>query len=249
MVEKPLHEAAVGDGLFAANGRHLYAVSPGDVAAGGVAGHCLGVVFSLTPTAYDRARGVLHGYALAAADAAAACRWADEAAWHRKMLFLRRPPRCARLYRPDSLFCRDGLRCGNVIGTDCDYPAFYNAMTYGRLLGSVQPMRCFLPAAGQWLELLSALAAPWFAAEGGASLSAGCRSGNARLAALAINGRLEAFGCAPLVCAGGGNVFWSATPAAGRSAYALAFYGREDVAAVCAFPASARCRVRPIIAF
>ena len=164
-MKKTLDNAAAGDYLFATPDGTLYAISAKEVCNPQHAGECIGVVFSMQPTAYDKPHGVRHGYALAVNDAASACRWADEAAWHRKTLFWHRAPKSRRLQLPDNLLCREGLRNNMLMNGDTDYPAFHAAGIYGRDFGHKNPVFTFLPSAGQWIEILSSLAAPCFAAD------------------------------------------------------------------------------------
>lgn len=248
-VKKTLDNAAAGDYLFATPDGTLYAISAKEVCNPQHAGECIGVVFSMQPTAYDKAHGVRHGYALAVNDAASACRWADEAAWHRKTLFWHRAPKSRRLQLPDNLLCREGLRNSMLMNGDTDYPAFHAAGIYGRDFGHKNPVFTFLPSAGQWIEILSSLAAPCFAAEAGVSLTKGCWSAEGKSISEAINRKLRNVPGALPLCNGVRDIFWSSTPAGSKSAYGLAFYEKEGIAGICAFPASTRCRVRAVIAF
>lgn len=247
-MRKPTENAATGDYLFAADGGGMFVSGSAEEGSAESGAVCVGVVFSTRPADCDRARGAAGGCALAVRDAAAPCRWADEAAWSRRAFLWRRPPRCGRLPRPDNLLCRDGLRNSLLIGADADYPAFRAA------LGGVRGMRggaarLFLPSAGQWLEILSSLADFRFAGADGASLSDGCWDAWGEGAAARLNGWFERAPGGQGLCGGGRDVFWSSTPAGGKAAYGLAFHGGEGLVGVYRLPASARCRVRAAIAF
>ena len=150
---------------------------------------------------------------------------------------------------PDNLLCREGLRNSMLMNGDTDYPAFHAAGIYGRDFGHKNPVFTFLPSAGQWIEILSSLAAPCFAAEAGVSLTKGCWSAEGKSISEALNRKLRNVPRALPLCNGVRDIFWSSTPAGSKSAYGLAFYEKEGIAGICAFPASTRCRVRAVIAF
>lgn len=245
-----LHNAAVGDCLCQSSSGEAYVVAPSEWGGVPCGDTCVGVVFSLRPAAFDVAAGYAHGYAVALEDAACLCQWAADSAWERRTLFWRRRPRCSELKNPDSLFCREGLRNSSVIGNDRDYPAFFAAACSCGLRERRNVLRSFLPSAGQWIEMIENLACVRLSDHSSAvSKEKGLWSCSGNEIAAALNRRFAEIHGAPRFLNGERDIFWSSTPAGNRCAYALVFYGGQDVVSVSSCAASSRCRVRAAIAF